>query len=162
MAAETTVAKVEQLILPVLTELGMELVDVEFQKEGQGWVLRLFIDREGGVTLDDCAAVSREVSTLLDVEDLIATAYHLEVSSPGLDRPLKKERDYERFAGRLVKVKTYERLDPDGRGHERKAFSGRLLGLAEGRVRVEQLDKKGGVVELPLAAIAKANLEFEL
>ena len=161
VSQETTLEKIQQLVLPILADQGMELVDLEYRREGRDWVVRLFIDKEGGVTLDDCTEVSHEVGAVLDVEDLIDVAFHLEVSSPGLDRPLKKPSDFERFAGRLVKVKTFEKLDPDGRGHERKTFTGRLLGLVEGRVRIEQLDKKGGVVELPLAAIAKANLEFE-
>ncbi len=100
----------------------MELVDLEYTREGTDWFLRVFIDKEGGVMLDDCAEVSREVSALLEVEDIVKTAYRLEVSSPGLDRPLKKPADYQRFVGSLVKVKTYEQLDPDGRGNSRKTF----------------------------------------
>jgi ribosome maturation factor RimP len=105
--------------------------------------------------------VSREVSAILEVEDPVSAAYHLEVSSPGLDRPLKKAADYERFVGRLIKLKTYEKLDPDGRGHERKTFVGILCGFQDEVVSLEQNDKKGGVVSFPLAAIAKANLELE-
>lgn len=161
MAQESTLDRVQHLIAPLLEDLGFELVDLEYKREGRDWFLRLFIDKQGGVTLDDCVNVSHEVSALLDVEDVIETAYRLEVSSPGLDRPLKKTQDYDRFAGRLVKVKTYEKLDPDGRGHERKTFTGKLLGLEGGLVRIEQQDKKGGVVELPLEAIAKANLEID-
>ncbi len=161
MAQETTLDRVQHLIAPLLEDLGFELVDLEYKREGRDWFLRLFIDKQGGVTLDDCVNVSHEVSALLDVEDVIETAYRLEVSSPGLDRPLKKTQDYDRFAGRLVKVKTYEKLDPDGRGHERKTFTGKLLGLEGGLVRIEQQDKKGGVVEIPLEAIAKANLEID-
>jgi ribosome maturation factor RimP len=161
VAQETTAEKAQRLLLPVLEQLGFELVELEFKREGRDWFLRLFIDKEGGVTLDDCAEVSREVDALLDVEDLIDTAYRLEVSSPGIDRPLKKPQDYERFKGHLVKVKTFEGLDPDGRGHSRKTFVGELLGLEAGQVRILQTDKKGGVVEIPLAGIAKANLEFE-
>ena len=111
--------------------------------------------------LDDCAALSRELGAVLEVEDVIQAAYRLEVSSPGLDRPLKTPKDYERFVGSLVKIKTYEKLDPDQRGHERKTFVGKLLGFDGGLVSLEQNDKKGGVVVLPLAAIAKSNLEPE-
>ena len=139
----------------------MELVDLEYKHEGRDWFLRIFIDKEGGVTLDDCADVSREVGAVLEVEDLIRTAYRLEVSSPGIDRPLKKVKDFERFSGSLVKVKTYESLDPDQRGHARKTFVGTLLGIENGMVRIEQTDKKGGVVEFPLEGIAKANIEYE-
>lgn len=161
MAQEPIVERVHRLILPVLQDMAVELVDLEFKREGRDWFLRLFIDKEGGVTLDDCADVSREIDALLEVEEVIDTAYRLEVSSPGIDRPLKKPEDYERFKGRLVKVKTYEQLDPDGRGHSRKTFVGELLGLEEGRVKILQNDKKGGVVEIPLEGIAKANLEIE-
>lgn len=161
MSQESTLDKVQRLIAPVLQDMAVELVDLEFKREGRDWFLRLFIDKEGGVTLDDCADVSREIDALLEVEDVIDTAYRLEVSSPGLDRPLKKPEDYERFRGRLVKVKTFEKLDPDDRGHSRKTFEGELLGLEAGMVRIRQLDKKGGVVEIPLEGIAKANLEFE-
>ena len=139
----------------------MELVDLEYKHEGRDWFLRIFIDKEGGVTLDDCADVSREVGAVLEVEELIRTAYRLEVSSPGIDRPLKKVKDFERFSGSLVKVKTYESLDPDQRGHARKTFVGTLLGIENGMVRIEQTDKKGGVVEFPLEGIAKANIEYE-
>lgn len=161
MSQESTLDKVHRLIAPVLQDMAVELVDLEFKREGRDWFLRLFIDKEGGVTLDDCADVSREIDTLLEVEDVVDTAYRLEVSSPGLDRPLKRPEDYERFKGRLVKVKTFEKLDPDERGHSRKTFVGELLGLEAGRVRIMQLDKKGGVVEIPLDGIAKANLEFD-
>lgn len=153
--------RIQGLVTPVLDELKMELVDLEFKREGRDWFLRLFIDKDGGVTLDDCAEVSRDVSAILEVEDPISTAYHLEVSSPGLDRPLRKAADYLRFTGRLIKVKTYEKLDPDGRGHERKTFVGTLLGLEDGVVRIEQNDKPGGIVAFPLDAVAKANLEPE-
>ena len=141
--------------------MSMELVDLEYKHEGRDWFLRIFIDKEGGVTLDDCADVSREVGAVLEVEELIRTAYRLEVSSPGIDRPLKKVKDFERFSGSLVKVKTYESLDPDQRGHARKTFVGTLLGIENGMVRIEQTDKKGGVVEFPLEGIAKANIEYE-
>ncbi|MCP3178116.1 ribosome maturation factor [Desulfuromonas sp. KJ2020] len=161
MVQETTLARVQQLAEPILADFGLEMVDVEFKREGRDWFLRFFIDKEGGVTLDDCADFSREIGAVLEIEDVIDVAYRLEVSSPGLDRPLKKPQDYERYRGRLVKVKTYEKLDPDGRGHERKTFEGELLGLEEGRVRIRQTDKKGGIVEIGLDAIAKANLEIE-
>jgi len=161
METESLLERVQRLILPLLESAGMELVDLEFKREGRDWFLRLFIDKDGGVTLDDCAEVSREVGSLLEVEDPIPSAYRLEVSSPGLDRPLKKPADFERFRGSLVKLRTYEKLDPDGRGHERKTFIGILLGLEDGRVRIEQNDKRGGIVAFELAAIAKANLEFD-
>ncbi|MFA5516294.1 MAG: ribosome maturation factor RimP [Desulfuromonadales bacterium] len=161
MATETALDKIRELAAPILGEMNLELVDLEFKQEGRDWFLRFFIDKDGGVTLDDCADFSREVGTVLEVEEAIRRAYRLEVSSPGLDRPLKKPEDYQRFAGQLVKIKTRERIDPDGRGHLRKTFVGELLGLEDDRVRVRQTDKKGGLVELSLDGIEKAHLEPE-
>ena len=111
MGTEKVLAAIEQYAEPLLRGMGLELVEVQYRREGYGWVLRLFIDREQGVSLDDCAAVSRAISTWLDVEDLIEHAYHLEVSSPGLERPLKKIEDFQRFAGKKAKVKLKEPRD---------------------------------------------------
>lgn len=161
MVQGTVIDRVNQLLQPILDEMGLELTDLEYVREGRDSTLRVFIDKEGGVNLDDCAALSRELGAVLEVEDVVQAAYRLEVSSPGLDRPLKNQKDYQRFVGSLVKIKTYEKLDPDQRGHERKTFVGHLLGFDDGIVRLQQNDKKGGDVALPLAAIAKANLEPE-
>ena len=161
MKQDTVLEKVRALLLPILDEKDCELVDLEYQREGQGWVLRLFIDQSGGITLDTCAEVSREVSVLLEVEDLIETAYNLEVSSPGLDRPLTKVGDYERFSGRLVKIKTRVPVDIDGKGRGRKTFTGTLGGLCDGKVVIDLKEKNGFRVELPLEDIEKANLEIE-
>lgn len=158
MAAVDVASRIAALAEPLVASLGMELVDLEYRREGREMVLRLYIDREGGVTLDDCAAVSRELSTLLDVEDAIPGHYNLEVSSPGLNRPLKKEADYRRYQGRLVKVRTFELLTDDA-GNKRKTFSGEIIGLEEGVVRLRLTE--GQTAGIPLAKIAKANLEFE-
>jgi ribosome maturation factor RimP len=152
------VTRVTELAEPLATSLGLELVEVEYKSEGGRMVLRLFIDRDGGVTLDDCAAVSRELAEILDVEDFIRGRYSLEVSSPGLDRPLKKQSDYTRFVGRLVKIRTFELL-PDDAGNKRKTFTGELLGLEGGVVRLKL--KEGQTAGVPLEKVAKANLEFE-
>jgi ribosome maturation factor RimP len=137
----------------ILSSEDMELVDVEYRREPGGWVLRLMIDKIGGVTLDDCTRVSQEMGRSLDVEDLISNPYHLEVSSPGLDRPLKNERDFIRFSGRPIRVKT---IDPIG---NQKNFKGKLRTCLEGRIEMET---DGGIVEIPLSKIARANLEVEL
>ncbi len=150
--------RVEELVQPLLAAHGLELVELEFKKEGRDMVLRLFMDREGGVTLDDCAAVSRELSELLDVEDLIPGHYSLEVSSPGLNRPLKKPADYERYKGKLVKVRTFELL-PDDAGNKRKTFLGELLGLENEIICIRLTE--GQTAAIPLDKVAKANLEFE-
>lgn len=149
------------LVKPILEDAGFELVDLEFKQEGPEWFLRIFIDKEGGISLDDCAEISREVSAILEVEDIIDRAYRLEVSSPGLDRPLKKPEDFERFAGERVKVKALDLIDPDERGHKRKTFTGTLLGLHDGRIRIRQTDKKGGEVEIALTEVVTANLDPE-
>ena len=149
---------VEELAQPILDAGKLELVETEYGRVGRDAVLRLFIDKEGGVTLDDCADFSRELSTVLDVEDVIESHYTLEVSSPGLDRPLKKEQDYERFSGRLIKIRTYEPY-PDESGNKRKTFLGTLEGLVDGRVRMTL--KEGQAALIPLDRVAKANLEFE-
>lgn len=161
MSQQTTRDNIVELVEPALEAMGYELVDLEYRREGRDWILRIFIDREGGVTLDDCVAVSRDVGALLEVEDPIRSAYRLEISSPGIDRPLKKPNDFERFKGRTVKVKTIDELDPDGRGYTRKTFTGELLGLESGKVRIRQTDKKGGVAEISLEQIAAARLEFD-
>lgn len=150
--------RVRTLAQPIISEMCLELVEVEFKRTGREAVLRLFIDKEGGVTLDNCADFSRELSVLLDIEDFIPCEYNLEVSSPGLDRPLKNETDYKRFSGRLIKVRTYE-LYPDDAGNKRKTFLGRLEGLRDGVV-VMTLNE-GPTASIPLERIAKANLEFE-
>jgi len=158
MATIDTVSRVTELATPLLDSLELELVDCEYKREGRAMVLRLFIDRVGGVTLDDCASVSRELAEILDVEDFIREEYTLEVSSPGLNRPLKKAADYQRYQGRLVKIKTFELL-PDDAGNPRKTFLGQLLGLDGENVRLKLTE--GQTASIPLNKIAKSNLEFE-
>lgn len=158
MAQTNVVTRVTEIAEKLAESFGMELVDVEYRKEGRAAVLRLFLDREGGVTLDGCAKVSRELSEILDVEDFIQEDYTLEVSSPGLNRPLKKATDYGRYLGRLVRVRTFE-LFPDDAGNPRKTFTGKLLGLEEGVVRLQLTE--GQTAGIPLDKVAKANLEFE-
>lgn len=146
--------RVETILGPLLDAEGFSLVDVEYKRERGGWILRVFIDKEGGVTLDDCARVSREFGQLLDVEDIIPTSYQLEVSSPGLDRPLKKEEDFVKYSGRKVRIKTKEQVSG------RRNFKGALLGCTEGKVMVKV--EGSGVFTIPFSAILKANLEIEL
>ena len=103
---DVTVA-VENLVKPLVESEKMELVDVEYRKEGKAWYLRIFIDKDGGVKIDDCQNISYQIEKLLDVEDIIPHSYTLEVSSPGIERPLKKFKDYERFNGKLAKIYLY-------------------------------------------------------
>jgi ribosome maturation factor RimP len=138
-----------QIIEPVLGQMGYELVGVEMIRNGRHCTLRIYIDAPAGVTLDDCVAVSRHVSGVLDVEDPIQTPYQLEVSSPGLDRPLFKVQDFERFAGAVAKIKLL--VPHDGR----RNFTGILRGLSNGRVKIE-VDEE--VFELEFEHIERAKL----
>lgn len=159
MAQNTVAEKIEIIAQPLVDALGMELVEVEYKREGRQMVLRLYIDKPGGITLDDCAAVSRELSALLDVEDVIPGMYNLEVSSPGLNRPLKSLDDYKRYAGRLIKIKTFTPTADDA-GNLRKTFLGELVGVDGDLVRLKL--REGQTASISLSAIAKANLEFEI
>ena len=128
----------------------LELVDVEFAKEAGRWYLRYYIDKPGGVNLDDCQAVSAEISQRLDAADPIPQSYILEVSSPGVERPLKKEGDYLRFTGSDVEIKTFESLEG------KKIFNGILRDCKNGIVMVEE----GTVKEIPIEKISSAKLKF--
>ncbi|MFZ5798685.1 MAG: ribosome maturation factor RimP [Desulfobulbus sp.] len=150
MSTEKVLATIEQYADPLLREMGLELVEVQFRREGHGWVLRLFIDGAQGVGLDDCVAVSRAISTWLDVEDLIEHAYHLEVSSPGLERPLKKIEDFQRFVGKKAKVKLKEPRE-DGQ----KVFIG-ILEQVDGEQVTILAD--GKEMAISFAEIARARL----
>lgn len=145
------------LLSPLVSAEGYELLEVEYLRDQAGWVLRLFIDKpEGGVGLDDCTQVSRAVDTALDVEDLIPQEYNLEVSSPGLNRPLRKPEHFTRAMGKRVKVKTF---GPIGEP-PRKNFTGVLSQVGEQQISVDV--EGGGTFQIPFKDIAKANLEFEL
>jgi ribosome maturation factor RimP len=150
--SEIVVEAITSLVMPVLQEKDLVLVDVLYRRESSGWVLRLLIDKEDGVTLDDCTAVSREVSHLLDIEDIIEQAFNLEVSSPGLDRPLKSVGDFQRFAGRKAKVTTKEPIEGN------QVFMGRI-----NKVEDELITMEVGQQELciPFSEVAKARLEVE-
>lgn len=145
--------EVRQVVEPILESQGMELVDLEYRRESQGWVLRLYIDREGGISVNDCAEASGEVGAVLEVRDLIPNPYVLEISSHGLSRPLKKREHFEKYQNRLVKIKTFEPVEG------RRNFKGTLLGLEGESVRLEV---EGRIYEIPFQNIAKANLEVEL
>lgn len=138
---------------PLAEAGGMELVAVEYRREAGGWVLRVYLDKPGGITLDDCQRVSEQLGDLLDVEDPIDHAYTLEVSSAGLERPLVSEADFARFAGRLARIQTGTPMAGQRR------FRGRLLGIAGGIVRLEV--EGGRQVEVPHAAIERARLVVE-
>lgn len=140
------------LLEPVVLDHGLELAELQFRREGHGWILRLVIDGEEGVTLDDCARISREAGHLLEVEDPIEQAYHLEVSSPGLDRPLKNERDFRRARGKKAKIVTTAPVAG------KNAFIGQVGETAADRVAITTED---GKVEIPLALVSRARLVVE-
>lgn len=150
MAGEV-IEHVRSIALPLFTELGLELVDIEFRRETGGWVLRLYLDKSGGVTLGDCQRVSEELSDLLDVENLIDHPYTLEVSSPGLNRPLRREADFLRFVGQRARISTSQAIVGQRR------FLGVLRGYEDGTVSLERED--GTVVPIPYALIVKARLD---
>ncbi len=146
------VDRVREIILPIVSSEGMEVVDIEYRRESGGWVLRVILDKEGGVTLDDCTRVSQEAGRSLDVEDIISSSYTLEVSSPGLTRPLKTERDFTKYLRRLVKVKTVDPIE------NRRQFKGRLLRVSENGVEIQV---EGRIFRIPFSNVAKANLEVD-
>jgi len=148
------VQKTEGILGPLLEAEGLSLVDIDYKWERGGWVLRVLIDREQGITLDDCARVSRECGQLLDVDNIIPMSYHLEVSSPGLERPLKKVEDFIKYSGRRVRIKTKDPVSG------RRNFKGDLLGCADEKVMVKVNGSE--VFSIPLSSILKANLEVEL
>ena len=153
MERDATAVALQQVIEPFLHAEGMALVDLHWGHRGKRWVLTLFIEGEEGVTLDDCERISDLVGQLVDVENLIGHAYTLEVSSPGLDRPLRPLADYERFRGRLVKITTTAPI----RG--RYTVAGRLVGVEAHTVLVEVAPE--GIVHIPFEQIKHARLEVE-
>lgn len=152
MTEREIVERVRAMIHPIVLNEGMEVVDIEYRRESGGWILRLILDKEGGVTLDDCTRVSQEVGRSLDVEDILQTSYTLEVSSPGLTRPLRTEKDFMKYLHRLVKVKTVDPIQ------NRRQFKGKLLGVSENEVEIE-VERE--IFQIPLSNVAKANLEID-
>lgn len=154
-AADTTIATIREIATRVTGSRGFELVDVEVKKVPGGQLVRLFVDKEGGIGLEDLKMVSDEVSAILDVEDPLPSAYTLEVSSPGLDRALHGEADYRRFAGKLAKVSTYDLVD--GRRH----WTGRIVSVEEGTLVLRLEKERDAMARVPVDKIAHARLEVE-
>ncbi len=159
MSGYSLTDRVKELVTPIIVGQELELIDVEFTREGQVRYLRIFIDTPGGVTIDDCQKVSRECEVVLDIENIIRTQYVLEISSPGLDRPLKTKEDYIRFQKRLVKIKTFRAVQG------RKKFLGYLQGIteepAEGSSYVTIVTTDDEETRIPYELIASARLEVE-
>ena len=146
-------SRTEKFLLPLLEKHQFELVDVEYVKEAGNWYLRAYIDKEGGITVDDCEVVSRTLSDWLDEEDFIADSYTLEVSSPGLGRPLRKDKDLERSLGEEVEVRLYKPKDGQ------KEYAGILKGYDSDTVSIETED--GGVLAFTRLEIALIRLAFD-
>jgi ribosome maturation factor RimP len=147
------IERIREILIPVLDQLGLELVETTLRVEGGRWILRVTIDREEGVQVHHCTKVSRELNVHLDVEDLIPVKYYLEVSSPGLDRPLKGEGDFIRFTGRLVKIKTTRSISG------RKKITGTIEGVEDGIVIVNLEDDLR--LEVPMEDISSARLDYK-
>lgn len=152
MKSEDVTEQINELLLPLLRSYEVELVDLEFVRAGKRWILRLFLDKPGGITIDDCAQLSRIIGEVIDVHELIDHAYTLEVSSPGLNRPIKKTTDYQRFAGRLARLTVRQ---PEGKS---LTLRGKLLGLEGDQVIFQEDDL---IHRLNLNDIARARLDFD-
>jgi ribosome maturation factor RimP len=150
---EVDLDRIRQIVSEVVDAEGYTLVEVELKGAGRQRVLRVFIDKEGGVSHHDCELISEQVGTLLDVEDIIESSYTLEISSPGLDRKLVSNNDFVRFSGHLAKVQTRFPLN------NQKVFRGRLLGLRGDSVLLDV--QRGEVLEIPLEVIREARLEVD-
>ena len=146
--------KTEELLLPIMEEYSFELVDVEFVKEGSNRYLRAYIDKPGGITIDDCEAVSRRLSDLMDEKDFIEEAYILEVSSPGLGRPLKKEKDFARSLGQEVEVRCYRPIE------HVKEFSGILKAYDAKTVTIQENENTDRVLERDNIALIRLAFDF--
>ncbi len=144
---------VEELAAPIIQELGLELVEIEYVKEGKNWFLRVYIDKDPGVDIDDCGLVSERLSEKLDEVDPIPHNYFLEVSSPGAERPLKKDKDFEKAIGKNVMIKTYEPIDGE------KNFEGKLLKFDGQSVTIEvKIKTRKKTMEIPYEKVANARL----
>ncbi len=155
------VAKTEKILEPMMDEHGFELVDVEYVKEGGNYILRAYIDKEGGITINDCELINRALSDKLDEEDFIDDAYILEVSSPGLGRQLKKDKDYIRSIGKDIDIKLYKdiELTENGKKIKAKEFTGRLDGFDEETVTVF-LGEETVVFDRKDVAVIRLSIDF--
>ena len=146
--------KTEALLLPIVEEKGYELVDVEYVKEGSNWYLRAYVDKEGGITINDLEAVSRKLSDLLDEEDFISDAYILEVSSPGLGRPLKKDKDFDRSIGEEIEIHLYRSIDGN------KQYVGLLKSYNKETITIETEDGAAINVDRSNVSLVRLTIDF--
>jgi ribosome maturation factor RimP len=144
---------VEEIATPIFQELGLELVEIEYVKEGKSWFLRVYIDKDNGVDIEDCGLVSEKLSEKLDELDPIPHNYFLEVSSPGAERPLKKDKDFQKSIGKSVFIKTYEPIDGE------KSFEGTLLEFDGQHLKIEmKIKTRKKTIEIPYEKVANARL----
>ena len=146
--------KTEAIVMPLITKNNFELVDVEYVKEADKFYLRVYIDKEGGITVDDCEIISRALSDRLDADDFIEDSYILEVSSPGLGRPLKKERDFERSIGKEVEIKLFRALN------RQKDFDGILKNYTKEEVTIGIDDEEEMVFKRKDIALIRLSFDF--
>jgi len=148
--------KIRQLIEPVIESEGLEIIDLECLKMKFRWLVRIFIDKQGGVTIDDCSEISKQVGDILDVYDVLPGSYTLEVSSPGLDRPLSRDKDFIKYRGSSVRIKTVQKLDGV------KNFYGKLNDyLDENGAKILIIDVSGKIYRIPRDMVVKAHLVYE-
>lgn len=146
--------KTEEILTPIMEEYGFELVDVEYVKEGSSWYLRSYIDKPGGISIDDCEKVSRRLSDILDEQDYIEDSYIMEVSSPGLGRPLKKEKDFKRSLEKEVEIRTYRMID------KQKEFTGILKSYDANTVTIQMEDETMKTFEKGEIALIRLAFDF--
>lgn len=151
---ETYEAKAEEMLLPIVESHGFELVDVEYVKEGGTWYLRAYIDKPGGITIDDCEMVSRAFSDVIDQNDFIEDSYIMEVSSPGLLRPLKKDKDFYRYLEKPIEMRTYKMID------KKKEFMGVLKAYNKEQITIEEPDGALRVLQRNELALVRPYVEF--
>ena len=151
---ETYEAKAEEMLLPIVESHGFELVDVEYVKEGGTWYLRAYIDKPGGITIDDCELVSRAFSDVIDQNDFIEDSYIMEVSSPGLLRPLKKDKDFNRYLEKPIERRTYKMID------KKKEFMGVLKAYNKEQITIEEPDGALRVLQRNELALVRPYVEF--
>ncbi len=149
--SEFVIDKIEEYLKTLLPSLGLELFDIQFRQEDRGWVLRIYIDSEEGVGIDSCTKVSREISSYLEVEDIIDHAYHLEISSPGLERPIRNASEFKRYIGKDAKVKLHHPVE------NQKVFVGSIERVSE-EEKITLLSDEGGEITFVMLDVNQARL----
>jgi ribosome maturation factor RimP len=153
LGKSSVIDAVEEIVEPIVSAEGLELVDVQYKKEGKNWYLRVFIDKEGGITVEDCQKISGQIGDLIEIENIISSEHIMEVSSPGLDRPLKTEKDFLRFKNKKIQASTFSPIDGQ------RNFKGSIADFVDNTLH---LQTQKGLVKILADNIAKARLEIEI